>query len=161
MRRILATFTLAAAYAATVAPAGAAADPLDFLAGRWHCAHTVGDFSGTYVERFERTLRGRWLRQTYEFPATGDQPEARAEYFIGFDPRVSRVVRFGAHDNGMYFAMRTTSLTDTTMVFEYVLPGPGATATWTKHGGREYTIDGPSYPQNGRTVTEHHDCRKA
>jgi hypothetical protein len=47
-----------------------------------------------------------------------------------------------------------------TFVFDYRLPGPNATATWTKKSETEFTIDGPSYPENGKTVTEHHDCKK-
>lgn len=40
------------------------------------------------------------------------------------------------------------------------LETPEADATFTKKSDTEYTIDGPSYPENGTVVTEHHICRK-
>jgi hypothetical protein len=37
---------------------------------------------------------------------------------------------------------------------------PGSDATLTKKSDREYVIDGPSYPEKGTVVTEHHVCKK-
>ena len=34
-------------------------------------------------------------------------------------------------------------------------------ATFTKKSAKEYTIDGPTYPQDGTMVTEHHTCHKS
>lgn len=169
MKRIISLCALgvammvSASASASAAPsADEAAKSLAFLVGTWNCAHTVGDFSGTYTERFERALGGRWLKQTYEFPATQQEPAVHAEYFLEYDARGSgRWVRFGAHSNGQYYGMRSTSTGETGWAWDYVLPGTGASATWTKKSDAEYTIDGPSYPENGRTVTEHHDCKKA
>ncbi len=153
---------LALASSASAAPtAQEAASSMAFLVGTWHCAHMVGDFSGTYTEQFERTMGGRWLKQSYDFPATQQEPAVHAEYFFEYDPRgAGRWIRFGAHSNGQYYGMRSTSTGETGWAWEYVLPAPGASATWTKKSENEYTIDGPSYPENGRTVTEHHDCKK-
>jgi len=41
-----------------------------------------------------------------------------------------------------------------------VLPGRSGGAVWTKKSDTEYTVDGPSYPANGKMVTEHHTRRK-
>jgi hypothetical protein len=132
-----------------------------YLVGTWNCAHTVGDFSGTYVTTFSTALEDRWLKQTYDFPATKTEPAVHAEYFFGYDPRVNRWVRFGAHSNGMYFGMKSTSIGEGTISYAYVLPGTSGNAVWTKKSDRQYTVDGPSYPQGGTVVTEHHVCRKA
>lgn len=35
-----------------------------------------------------------------------------------------------------------------------------ADATFMKKSPTEYVIDGPTYPENGTEVTEHHDCHK-
>jgi hypothetical protein len=158
---------LAAALLAT--PSGASAVPtvqeamgsLLFLVGTWNCAHTVGDFSGTYAETFASALNGRWLRQTYTFPATATDPAVLAEYFIEYDELIPRWVRFGAHSNGQYYGMYSTSAGAPSWVWDYVLPSARGTATWTKRSDTEYTIDGPQYPQNGTVVTEHHRCTKA
>jgi hypothetical protein len=168
MKRI---FGLVAAVGVTVlaGSSGASAAPtaqegmasIQFLVGTWNCAHTVGDFSGTYVETFANAMNGRWLKQTYEFPATGTEPAVRAEYFFEYDQRVPRWVRFGAHSNGQYYGMYSTSAGDPTWVWSYVLPTSRGTATWTKRSNTEYTIDGPEYPENGKLVTEHHRCTKA
>lgn len=133
---------------------------LGFLVGTWNCAHTVGDFSGTYSETFTEAMDGRWLKQTYEFPATKTEPAVRAEYFIEYDQRIPRWVRFGAHSNGQYYGMYSKSDGSTSWDWEYVLPGPGASATWIKTSATQYTIDGPTYPENGKLVTEHHVCKK-
>ncbi len=164
---------LAALLAAPLlAPSPASAEPPDpralaamkqvqFLVGRWNCAHTVGDFSGTYTTSFAGALGGLWLKQRYDFPATKTDPAWYGEFYWGYDARVPRWVRFGAMSTGMYFAMVTKDANAATFAFDYRLPGANASATWTKKSDTEFTIDGPSYPENGRTVTEHHDCKKA
>ena len=167
MQRI---FGLLAAAGVTVlaGSSGAAAAPtaqeamgsVRFLVGTWSCAHTVGDFSGTYAETFTNALDGRWLKQTYEFPATSAEPAVKAEYFFEYDQRVPRWVRFGAHSNGQYYGMYSSSAGAPTWVWNYVLPASKGTATWTKRSNTEYTIDGPEYPENGKLVTEHHRCTK-
>jgi hypothetical protein len=35
-----------------------------------------------------------------------------------------------------------------------------ADATFTKKSDTEYSIEGPTYPENGKQVTEHHSCHK-
>jgi hypothetical protein len=131
-----------------------------FLAGTWNCAHTVGDFSGTYTTSFTNALGNLWLKQRYDFPATKTEPAWGGEFYWGYDPRFPRWVRFGAMSTGMYFGMVSKDANADIFVFDYRLPGGNATATWTKKSETEFTIDGPSYPENGRTVTEHHDCKK-
>jgi hypothetical protein len=131
-----------------------------FLVGTWNCAHTVGDFSGTYTTTVASALGNRWLRQTYDFPATSEGAAVRSEYFIGYDPRGQRWLRLGAMSDGMYFAM-VAKRTGDTWSWGYVLPGTTGNAVYTKKSDTEFTVDGPSYPSNGKTVTEHHTCRKA
>lgn len=131
-----------------------------YLIGAWSCTHTAGDFSGRYTETFAPSVDNRWLVQSYAFPATKDEPAVNAQYFLEYDPRASRWVRFGAHSNGQYYGMSSTSAGDAGWAWEYVLPSAGATAVWTKRSATEYTIDGPQYVRNGTTVTEHHDCVK-
>lgn len=134
----------------------------DFLVGKWSCAHTVGDFKGTYTTTISSALDGQWLRQTYEFP------DKRAEFFLGYDPRLQRWVRWGMLSTGEYWAM-TAVHADTTWTWSYALPrrpGNGTytdkpDAVWTKKSDVEYVIDGPTYPEKGKMVTEHHDCKKA
>jgi len=134
---------------------------LQFLVGTWNCAHTVGDFSGTYTERFANGLgHGTWIEQTYEFPATATEPAVQAHYYLEYDARVPRWVRFGAHDNGQYYGMYSTTAGGSSWVWNYVLPSSRGSATWTKVSETEYRIDGPSYSENGQDVTEHHDCKK-
>jgi hypothetical protein len=168
MKRIIGLFgavavtLLAGASHASAAPAARdAMESVRFLVGTWNCAHTVGDFSGTYTETFANAMDGRWLKQTYEFPATKNEPAVRAEYFIEYDARIPRWVRFGAHSNGQYYGMYSTSAGEPTWVWDYVLPSRAGTATWTKKSAAEYTIDGPQYPENGKVVTEHHRCTKS
>ena len=166
MRRVLCS--LAAVAATLFSASGAGAAPADqqamkslqFLVGTWRCEHTVGDFSGTYTETFASAMGGRWLKQTYEFPATPSEPAVQAEYHLEYDARVPRWVRIGVHSNGQYYGMYSTSAGDGTWLWNYVLPTPRGSATWMKRSDAEYTIDGPSYPENGKTVTEHHDCKK-
>ena len=130
-----------------------------FLVGTWSCSHTVGDFSGTYPTTYALTVGDRWLKQTYDFPAAGEDAAVHAEYFLGYDVRVDRWVRFGAHSNAQYYGM-VGKRADNVWSWSYVLPGPSGSAVWTKQSDVEYTIDGPSYPKNGTLVTEHHRCRK-
>jgi hypothetical protein len=159
---VVATTVLAPSNVSSAPTAQEGMKSVQYLVGTWRCAHTVGDFSGTYTETFANALDGRWLRQTYEFPATNSEPAVRAEYFFEYDQRVPRWVRFGAHSNGQYYGMYSKSAGTAEWVWNYVLPSSGASpATWTKKSDAEYTIDGPSYPENGRTVTEHHTCKKA
>jgi hypothetical protein len=132
-----------------------------FLVGTWSCAHTVGDFAGTYTTTVASALDNRWLKQTYDFPASGERAgPIHAEYFIGYDPRVQRWLRFGAMTDGQYFAMVAKRNGDV-WTWGYVLPGTAGSAVYTKKSDSEFTVDGPSYPSNGTTVTEHHTCRKA
>jgi len=131
-----------------------------FYVGRWTCAHTVGDFSGTYTTTIENSLGNRWLRQTYDFPTLGNSSgPAHAEYFIGYDPRNQTWLRFGAMTDGQYFAMRGKRIGDV-WTWGYVLPGTSGSAVYTKKSDSEYTVDGPSYVENGKPVTEHHRCRR-
>lgn len=130
------------------------------LAGTWNCAHTVGDFSGTYVMSFAKDLGDRWLKQTWDFPATANRPRVHPKYFLGYDPRLPGWIRFGAHTNGQYYAMRTTSPGNERWSWQYVLPGTRGSVTWTKKSDAEYAIDGPEYPRNGKLATEHHLCKK-
>ena len=132
-----------------------------FFVGTWSCAHTVGDFSGTYKTTIANSLDNRWLRQTYDFPATSDgAAPVSAEYFIGYDPRSARWIRLGAMSDGLYFAM-VANRSGNTWPWTYVLPGQGGSAVYTKKSDSLYTVDGPSYNQNGKPVTEHHTCRKS
>lgn len=132
-----------------------------FLVGTWSCSHTVGDFSGTYTTTFATVLGNLWLKQTYDFPASGERAGAvRAEYFIGYDPRGPRWVRFGAMSTGQYFAMVGKRAEDT-WSWTYVLPGQSGSAVYAKKSDSEFTVEGPSYPENGKVVTEHHTCRKS
>jgi hypothetical protein len=140
---------------------GEAMQTVQYLVGAWNCAHTVGDFSGAYVMSFAKGLGDRWLKQTLDFPATATEPAVRAEYFLGYDPRLPAWIRFGAHSNGQYYAMRTTSTSDERWSWQYVLPGTSGSVTWARKSDVEYTIDGPEYPQNGKLVTEHHICKKS
>ena len=169
MKRTLARAALIAALFAASPVSAEPPDPaalqamksVQFLVGRWNCAHTVGDFSGTYTTSFANALEGLWLKQRYDFPATANERAWYGEFFLGYDARVPRWVRFGAMSTGQYFGMVSKDGNVTTMVFDYRLPGAGATATWTKRSDAEFSIDGPTYPENGKLVTEHHTCKKA
>lgn len=131
-----------------------------FFVGNWNCAHTVGDFSGTYKTTIANTLDGRWLKQTYDFPSTGDVAPVHGEFFIGYDDRNGKWVRFGAMSNGFYF-VTVAKRNGRTWPWTYVLPGQGGSAVYTGQSDSVYTIEGPSYTQNGKPVTEHHTCRKS
>ena len=130
-----------------------------FLVGNWSCTHKVGDFAGTYTTTFESALGGAWIKQVYDFPATKQGAAMHAEYFLGYDARVGRWVRFGAHNNAMYFGM-VGKRAGSVWSWSYVLPGTSGSAEWTRQSDTAYTVDGPSYPDNGKMVTEHHACWK-
>ena len=143
---------------------------VQYLVGAWNCTHTVGSFSGTYKTTYAKTLGGVWLRQTSEFPprqfGTNEQP-TNAEFLIGYDERRQAWVRFGAISNGQYFAIRMTDMPNGGWSYKYVTffnrqqpETSDSDATFTKRSDSEYIVDGPSYPENGVRVTEHHVCRK-
>jgi hypothetical protein len=145
------------AYGQATGPAGIRA--LDFLIGSWTCAHTVGDFSGTYSTIFTRVLGDRWIRQIYAFPADERRAAVQGDFLIGYDPRNQRWLRTGAMSDGLYFSMVGTQRGNA-WYYGYVLPGTAGSAVYTKKSDSEYTVDGPEYPENGKMVTEHHRCTK-
>lgn len=141
---------------------------VNYLVGTWSCAHQVGDFSGKYMTTYEKVLGGRWLKETYDFPPGqfgGTQQAVTAEVLIGYDDRHGQWVRFFADSVGDYFSIRMKD-TGTGWAYQYVsffVAVPEKTvadATFTKKSDTEYVIDGPTYPENGKQVTEHHQCRK-
>ena len=176
MKRMLG---LSAAVAASIFAASAWADAptaaqqkiasMQYLVGTWNCAHTVGNFSGTYTTTYSKVVGDLWLKQTYDFPP--EQMSAgpvHAEYFMGYDERRQGWVRFGVMSNGQYFAIRMTDAGEGGWAWKYVSffgtrnpETPGADATFTRKSDSEYVVDGPSYEQNGTRVTEHHVCKKA
>lgn len=132
-----------------------------FFVGTWNCAHTVGDFSGTYTTTIANSLDSRWLKQTYDFPGTSEgRTPVHAEYFIGYEPWNGQWVRFGAMSDGFYFVM-VAKRRGKTWAWRYVLPAPGGSALYTEKSDSVFTVDGPSYKQNGKPVTEHHTCTKS
>lgn len=157
----LALTLLAPSFVAAQSPVPTEMRAADFLVGAWQCADTVGDYAGTYTTTISPTLDGRWLQQVYDFPKSSALPNGlRGSFFIGFDPRNGKWLRLGAMNDGMYFGMVGTR-TDSIWTYGYVLPGTSGSAVYIKRSGGEYTILGPSYPEGGKTVTEHHTCRKA
>ena len=156
------------AWAAESAPEKMAS--LDYLVGTWTCAHTVGSFSGTYKTTYVKTLGGAWLRQTSEFPPRqfgANDPPVNAEFLIGYDERRQAWVRFGAISTGQYFAIRMTDTPNGGWSYKYVSffnrqqpETSDSDATFSKKSDSEYVVEGPSYPENGVRVTEHHVCRK-
>jgi hypothetical protein len=166
LRPVVLLLGLATAAAAQNAPDMRA---VQFLVGTWSCAHTVGDFKGTYTTTYTSALDGQWLRQIYDFPTLGSGTgPAHGEFFIGYDSHFKRWVRWGMLSTGDYWAMTATQ-SDNTWSWSYALPRrPGSgtyedkdQVTWMKKSDAEYIVDCPTYPQNGKTVTEHHDCRKS
>jgi hypothetical protein len=162
-----------ALFSATCAGAESAPEKMaaaEYLVGTWNCAHTVGSFTGTYKTSYAKALGGMWLRQTYEFPPKqfgANGPPVKAEFLIGYDERRQAWVRFGAISTGQYFAIRMTDMPNGGWSYKYVsffsrqLPETSESdATFTKKSDSEYIVDGPSYPDNGVRVTEHHVCRK-
>jgi hypothetical protein len=162
---------LAASSAAHAAPtAQQKIASMQYLVGTWSCAHTVGTFSGTYSTTYTKALGDLWLKQTYDFPPRqmGENAQAaQAEYFMGYDERRQAWVRFGVMSTGQYFAIRMTESGDGGWSWKYVSffktekpESPDVDATFTKKSEREYEVDGPSYPENGTIVREHHLCKK-
>ncbi len=143
---------------------------VEYLVGTWNCAHTVGGFSGTYKTTYVKTLGGTWLRQTYEFPPGqfgANELPVNAEFLIGYDERRQAWVRFGAISTGQYFAIRMTDMPSGGWSYKYVSffkrqqpEASDSDATFTKRSDSEYVVEGPSYPENGEQVTEHHACKK-
>ena len=132
----------------------------DYFIGTWSCSHTFGDDGGTYTTVYEKMLGGAWIRQTYNFAPTRTEPALQGEYVFGYDAEKNRWVRFGAMSDSLYFAM-TGSLTDTDWSWSYVLPvKTGPQAIYKEKSPTEYTVDGPTYPINGKVITEHHTCKK-
>lgn len=143
---------------------------VDYLVGTWTCGHTVGSFSGKYTTTYTKILADRWLKQTYDFPAGqsggGSDAAVTAEVLMGYDEPRQAWVRFFANSLGQYFAIRMTD-TASGWAWKYISffprtrpETPDPDATFTKKSATEYTIDGPTYPENGVTVTEHHVCHK-
>jgi hypothetical protein len=143
---------------------------VDYLVGTWSCDHTVGTFSGKYKTTYTKVLGNLWLKQTYDFPPqqfTGHtEPAVTAEALIGFDERRQAWVRFFANSTGQYFSIRMAD-TGNGWSYKYVsffkTTKPetlDADATFTKKSDTEYLLDGPTYPENGTQVTEHHSCHK-
>ncbi len=159
--------SMAIATVLAAGPASAQTRPKDkeemqfaqFFVGRWDCKHSVGDFSGIYSTTYTPTMGNAWIEQVYDFPATGSDAPVHADYFLGYEARVNQWVRFGAHSNAQYYGMLGTRA-DNVWSWSYVLPGLSGRAVWTKQSDTEYTVDGPTYPANGKMVTEHHTCRK-
>ena len=138
-----------------------------YLVGTWKCAHTVGTFSGTYTTTYAKVLGDLWLKQTYDFPATQTEPARQAESFIGYDVGRQYWVRFFAMSNGQYFITRMADAEGGGWSWKYVSISknrkpetPEADASFARKSDSEYTIDGPSYPEKGTLVTEHHVCKK-
>ena len=142
----------------------------NYLIGTWRCAHTVGSFSGTYMTTYSWALGDAWLRQIWDFPAGvvdgRNQPAITAETLMRYDERRQAWVRFFANSLGQHFEIRMTD-TPNGWSFKYVSFFPRTRpetsdpdAVFTKRSDTEYTVDGPTYPQGGAQVTEHHTCRK-
>jgi hypothetical protein len=147
-------------------------ESVSYLVGTWNCDHTVGTFAGKYSTTYSKVLGGLWLKQTYDFPPQQTkegttEPAINAETLMGFDERRQAWVRFFANSEGLYFPIRMTD-TGNGWSWKYVSFFPRTKpetsepdATFTKKTDKEYTIDGPSYEQNGTRVTEHHTCHKS
>ena len=175
MKSVLHIFVAAGLLVAACASASAATTDealasRQYLIGTWNCAHTYRDFSGTYTTRYENVLDNRWIKQTYNFPASASTPAMVGEWYMGYNPQRQTWVRFGAMTTGQYFALRMTDVSPTTSTWKYVgffgsnqSDASSPDATFTKISDTEYKVDGPTYKLNGTgpTVTEHHDCKKA
>ena len=142
---------------------------INYLVGSWSCGHTVGDFSGKYTTKYTKVLGDRWLKQTYDFPpgqfGGNNEPAVTGEALIGYDEDYGGWVRFFATSHGEYFSIRMKE-TANGWAYTYIdffrgLPERGAPdATFTKKSDTEYSIEGPTYPENSKQVTEHHSCHK-
>lgn len=143
---------------------------VSYLIGRWNCAHTVGNFSGTYTTTYSRALGDRWLRQIWDFPArnagNGNEGAVSAEALMGYDERRQAWIRFFANSLGQHFEIRMTDTPDGwsfnyTSFFPRTKPeAQKPDAIFAKKSDTEYTIDGPTYPEGTTEVTEHHTCHK-
>ncbi|HVT15949.1 MAG TPA: hypothetical protein VHQ90_07170 [Thermoanaerobaculia bacterium] len=165
----VAMFFAASSYAYAAPTARQKLASIQYLVGTWNCAHRVGTFSGTYTTTYTSVLGDLWLRQTYDFPANQTKEKEapmRAEFLVGYDERRQAWVRFGALSTGQYFAIRMTETGEGGWSWKYVsffkaVSSEGSDATFTKKSDSEYVVDGPTYPENGTNVTEHHICKKS
>ena len=167
---VAAVFLVASSSAHAASTAQQKIASMQYLVGTWSCAHTVGTFSGTYTTTYANALGNLWLKQTYDFPPRqmGENAQAaQAEYFMGYDERRQAWVRFGAMSTGQYFAIRMTDVGDSGWSWKYVSffkrvtpETPDSDATFTRKSASEYAVDGPTYPENGTLVTDHHICKK-
>lgn len=142
---------------------------VEYLVGSWRCAHSVGDFSGKYTTTYTKVLGARWLRETYDFPPKqfgANERGVTAEALIGYDEAWGKWVRFFATSTGDYFPVRMKE-TGTGWAYRYIsffgnntAAAEEGDATFQKKSDTEYLIDGPTYPENGKQVTEHHHCLK-
>jgi hypothetical protein len=89
-----------------------------------------------------------------------------AEALIGYDENKGQWVRFFPASHSEYFSIRMKETGDG-WSYKYVSffartkpETVDADATFKKKSDKEYAIDGPTYPENGSMVTEHHSCRK-
>lgn len=147
--------------AATAAPSSEMSSA-QFFIGTWNCSHTAdSEQAGMYTTSYTSVLGERWLKQTFNFPASITDPAMSGEWFVGYDSKRQRWVRFGAMSDGMYFAMLGSRNGDT-WSWSYVLPGRSEAneTIYTKISDLQYKVDGPSYPVNGKLITEHHLCNK-
>jgi len=147
-----------------------------FLIGTWNCTFTVAPTDGSapvqqgpYTTTWANALDGTWLRQTYDQPSGPKEEPFRAEYFIGYDQARQSWIRFGVSSTGMYFAIRMTEDGNGGWTWKYVGLFPRKTATppsdtpdasFTRVSDTEYRIEGPTYPDGGVQVAEHHNCKK-
>jgi hypothetical protein len=168
----LATLTLlliggTACFAATAKEAIASRQ---FLVGTWNCTFTVGSQGGPYTTIWSNVLDSLWLEQTYDQPRSPTAEPFKADYLIGYDERRQTWIRFGASTTGQYFAIRMSDTGDGNWSWKYASFFPrttpetaGSDATFTKKSETEYTVDGPTYKEEGTgpLVTEHHICHKA
>ena len=142
---------------------------VNYLLGTWSCGHQVGTFSGHYKTTYTMALGNLWLKQTYDFPPQqfGGSNEATvtAEALMGYDERQGQWVRFFATSTGEYFPLRMKETADG-WEYRYISffgskpETAEADAKFTKKSDSDYLIDGPTYPDNGKQVTEHHSCHK-
>jgi len=138
---------------------------VQYLVGTWKCHHTVGTFSGDYATTYASVLGNRWLKQIYDFPADDRGPAKQGECIIGYSHK-DAWVRFFAMSTGEYFSNRMIE-TPSGWSWKYISffkstkpESPEPDAAFTKKSESEYEIDGPSYPENGTIVREHHVCKK-
>jgi hypothetical protein len=142
---------------------------VDYLVGTWSCDHTVGTLAGKYSTKYTKVLGDLWLKQTYDFPPKqfggSNERAVTAEALIGYDENRCQWVRFFAASTGEYFPLRMKE-TGNGWAYRYISffgskpETAEADATFMKKSDTEYLIDGPTYPENGTQVTEHHSCRK-